>query len=509
MQLATMKACVLSLALVLAPAVDASALHRDLHHQARRQTRLHHQQHRALESPPSSVSSLVKRSTCAFPTDDPNLVAVTSDQKNAGWAMSPDQACEPGHYCPIACQEGMVMNQWDKDSTYVFPSSMNGGLYCDHDGVIRKPFEGKPNCVHGTGAVKAVNKCSGTMSYCQTVLPGNEAMLIPTVVDSISTLAVPDTSYWQSTAAHYYVNSPGVGAEGCIWGTASKPVGNWAVFVAGANTDANGQTFVKIGINPVWKDSSLCSTKPNFGLKIECPDGGCNGLPCEITSNLDVKSNQAASGAGDAPFCVVTVGKGKTAHIVAYDGSGGHTSGPVANAAAAQDSSPSSSLPSSSSSSETPPPPPPSTTSTPSPTPSPTPTSTSTSISTPTSTSTSTSTTTSTTTTTTTTTTSTPTTTSTRSSTPTSSHITTTTTTTTTTVKTPSTTTSQTSSMKPGVFHEEKNSTATQTSNSTYTGFPPKTTPTTKDKKNAAGRQQGSTAIGGLIVALVAAACFY
>ncbi|KAM3501903.1 hypothetical protein MY10362_005225 [Beauveria mimosiformis] len=508
MQLATMKACALSLALVLASAVDAAALHRDLHYQARRQTHLHHQQHRALESPPSSASSLVKRSTCAFPTDDPNLVAVTSDQKNAGWAMSPDQACEPGHYCPIACQEGMVMNQWDKDSTYVFPSSMNGGLYCDNDGVIQKPFEGKPNCVHGTGAVKAVNKCSGTMSFCQTVLPGNEAMLIPTVVNSISTLAVPDTSYWQSTAAHYYVNSPGVGAEGCIWGTASKPVGNWAVFVAGANTDANGQTFVKIGINPVWKDSSLCSTKPDFGLKIECPDGGCNGLPCEITSNLDVKSNQAASGAGDAPFCVVTVGKGKTAHIVAYDGSSGHTSGPVANAAAAQDDSSSSSLAYSSSSSETPPPP--STTSTPSPTPSPTPTSTSTSTSTPTSTSTSTTTSTTTTTTTTTTTpTTTSTTTTTHSSTPSSSHITTTTTNTTTTVKTPSSTTSQTSSMKPGVFHEEKNSTATQTSNSTYTGFPPQTTPTTKDKKNEAGRQQGSTAIGGLIVALVAAACFY
>lgn len=63
--------------------------------------------------------------------------------------------------------------------------------------------------------------------------------------------------------------------------------------------------------------------------------------------------------------------------------------------------------------------------------------------------------------------------------------------------------------MKPGVFHEEKNSTATQTSNSTYTGFSPKTTPTTKDKKNEAGRQHGSTAIGGLIIALVVAACFY
>jgi hypothetical protein len=39
------------------------------------------------------------------------------------------------------------------------------------------------------------------MSWCQTVLPGNEAMLIPTLVESVSTIAVPDTSYWGKTAA--------------------------------------------------------------------------------------------------------------------------------------------------------------------------------------------------------------------------------------------------------------------------------------------------------------------
>lgn len=39
------------------------------------------------------------------------------------------------------------------------------------------------------------------MSWCQTVLPGNEAMLIPTLVDSIATLAVPDPSYWCGTAS--------------------------------------------------------------------------------------------------------------------------------------------------------------------------------------------------------------------------------------------------------------------------------------------------------------------
>ncbi|KAJ6789327.1 hypothetical protein PWT90_01067 [Aphanocladium album] len=459
MQLATLQAFVASAVLILTPAVDASVLHRNLHHQGRRHTHLHHQQHRALESPPSSVS-LVKRGTCAFPTDDPNLVAITPDQKNAGWAMSPDQSCEPGHYCPIACKEGMVMNQWEKGSTYTYPSSMNGGLYCDNDGNIQKPFPGEPNCVPGTGAIKAINKCSKPLSFCQTVLPGGENMLIPTLVDSISTLAVPASSYWQSTSAHYYINFPGVGREGCHWGTDTKAIGNWAAYVAGANTDANGQTFVKLGINPVWQASNLFGSKPDYGVKIECPQGGCNGLPCEIKAGGGLLSNNAATGAGGADFCVVTVEKGKTAHIVAFDSSGGHA--PVANAAAAEDTS----------SKSTPSPTPSSTSthsSTPSSSPSPTPTSTTTTAHTTTS----------------------------------SSH--------TTTVSIPSSTTSEVPTVKPGIFHEESNSTSTYTTNSTYAGTPtaPQTTPTTKGKKSEAGRQQGSTAIAGLVVALVAAACFY
>ena len=66
---------------------------------------------------------------------------------------------------------------------------------------------------------------------------------------------------------------------------------------------------------------------PSFGVKIECPDGGCNGLPCEISPNSDgsVDSKESAVGAGNAAFCVVTVPKGGVANIVAYnvDGSSG------------------------------------------------------------------------------------------------------------------------------------------------------------------------------------------
>lgn len=79
----------------------------------------------------------------------------------------------------------------------------NGGLYCDENGEIQKPFPDKPYCQDGTGTVVAINKAGGPVSFCQTVLPGNEAMLIPTLVEETATLAVPDPSYWCSTAAQY------------------------------------------------------------------------------------------------------------------------------------------------------------------------------------------------------------------------------------------------------------------------------------------------------------------
>lgn len=68
------------------------------------------------------------------------------------------------------------------------------------------------------------------------------------------------------------------------------------------------------------------STLPDFGVEIKCPDGGCNGLPCKIDPSDGkgkVESDESAVGAGNSAFCVVTVPKGSTAQIVAFSvGSG-------------------------------------------------------------------------------------------------------------------------------------------------------------------------------------------
>lgn len=331
-----------------------------------------------------------KGGQCQFPTDA-GLVSVTPNEENAGWAMSPNQPCKPGNYCPYACPPGEVSMQWDpKATSYSYPMSMNGGLYCDESGKIQKPFPDRDYCESAVGVVKAHNKAGKPVSFCQTVLPGNEAMIIPTLVEELADLAVPGTSYWCSTAAQYYINAPGVSAEeGCVWGTNANPFGNWAAYTAGANTDDVGDTYLKIGWNPIYLELTcpFRNTKPDYGIEIECEGDGCKGLPCKIdpaVNDVNEMIGDPFTGAGGATGCVVTVPKGESARIVVFEkgGSGGSSSEtisvPASSATSSSSSSSSSSSTSTSTSTPTPTPTSTSTSTTETPTSTPTPTSTST-----------------------------------------------------------------------------------------------------------------------------------
>lgn len=278
------------------------------------------------EFPPHHKHHLRKRSSnCQFPNNE-GMVAVQTSGKNAGWAMHDDQECKPGTWCPYACEPGQLMAQWDPSvTTYSYPGSQNGGLYCDSNGNLQKGNKDKDYCYEGKGTVIAKNSAGSDVAFCQTVLPGNEEMLIPTVVGSGSStvLAVPGTEYWAGTAAHYYVNPPGVSVDdGCKWGSTSNPWGNWSPYVAGANMDDSGNTYVKIGWNPVYLEASspFNNKEPEFGIRITCDDPSkCNGLPCSIDPTKQkvnqVKSSQSSDGAGGAAFCVVTAYKGAKANI--------------------------------------------------------------------------------------------------------------------------------------------------------------------------------------------------
>lgn len=325
----SLQAALGSAAIIFSASGCGASAHRRRHHQeSKRSSNVHGHAH----SPRADEGVFKKRSDmCLFPDNEPNVVRVVLNDKNRGWAMSIDQECTPGKYCPFACKSGMVMAQWQPGSTYKFPESMNGGLFCNNEtGEMEKPFPEKPCCVYGTGTVSVRKEVQGSMTWCQTVLPGNEEMNICTEIAdyALTTLAVPNQNYWANTSAHYYINRPGSTCANCTWGTPEGVYGNWAPYVAGANTVANNDTYVQISWNPKWLELGHSASTLNFGLQIEC-EGQCNGLPCEIDpcrGRNKVNSNQAGVGADEgenqARFCVVTVSAGSSAVIRVFDASG-------------------------------------------------------------------------------------------------------------------------------------------------------------------------------------------
>lgn len=122
MKLTTIQAAVGSTIVLLSaqPAIAHDSSHRHLH------------KARPAVSRAENVEQLVEREVikrtsdgkaiCSLPSDS-SLVKVPGAQNN-GFAMSPDQVCTEGSYCPIACKPGMVMAQWDPKSSYTYPSSM-------------------------------------------------------------------------------------------------------------------------------------------------------------------------------------------------------------------------------------------------------------------------------------------------------------------------------------------------------------------------------------------------
>lgn len=84
----------------------------------------HHEHANEARTLPENHTLEKKSGQCQFPSDA-GLVAITPSEQNAGWAMSPNQPCKPGNYCPYACPPGQVSMQWDPEATsYSYPMSM-------------------------------------------------------------------------------------------------------------------------------------------------------------------------------------------------------------------------------------------------------------------------------------------------------------------------------------------------------------------------------------------------
>jgi hypothetical protein len=120
MKFSTLQAAVGSAVILLSDQhCQATSAHRKAHQLDKRHTHGHGHHQR------NEVELVDKRTAakCTFPSDG-DLVAVTPHAANGGWAMSPDQECRGGMWCPIACKPGKVMAQWDPNSTYVPATSM-------------------------------------------------------------------------------------------------------------------------------------------------------------------------------------------------------------------------------------------------------------------------------------------------------------------------------------------------------------------------------------------------
>lgn len=265
---------------------------------------------------------------CAFPSGN-NLVRVdnTKVAPSEGWAQ--DGPCTAGSWCQYACSPGYLMAQWDPSVTsYSYPGSQHGGLWCDDNGNLQKRNQGD-YCYKGKGTAKAFNSAGKDVAICQTVLPGNEAMLIPTLVGqgSSNDLAVPGPEYWAQTASHFYINPPGVSVEdGCRWGSTANPYGNWSPYVAGFNADSSGNTFAKIGWNPIYFESGspFKNTNPTFGVRLKCDDESqCNGGSCEINPNTiglnKVQTGDQQTLADGAAWCVITASGNSGVTLEVFD----------------------------------------------------------------------------------------------------------------------------------------------------------------------------------------------
>lgn len=231
-----------------------------------------------------------------------------------GWASvmamdgSTSESCTDGFYCSYACKPGMSKTQWPSNQ----PSDGRsvGGLLCKGGYLYRSNTASDSLCESDMDTGFVVSELSESVALCRTDYPGSEDMVVPTELQAGSTeplSVVNEDNYfdWEGkkTSSQYYVNNAGVSIEdGCIWGTSSAGVGNYAPLVIGAGY-TDGLTYLSLIPNPNNKNA------PNYNVKIVATDGSTINGDCSYI-------NGEFSGSSDG--CTVTVTSG-SANIVFYN----------------------------------------------------------------------------------------------------------------------------------------------------------------------------------------------
>jgi hypothetical protein len=165
MKLLDIQAAIGTAILLLCLPCDAKHTHQLTHLGGKRHD--HRHLHKTIQASPRAEGTENELGTrsgqCAFPGGD-GMVAVTPGSQNAGWAMSPDQPCTPGMYCPYACEPGMVSMQWDPAATsYTYPLNM----------VCCLTFSGTSMADNSSTA----GSTATTVAWCPNPSPGNLIVL--------------------------------------------------------------------------------------------------------------------------------------------------------------------------------------------------------------------------------------------------------------------------------------------------------------------------------------------
>lgn len=217
------------------------------------------------------------------------------------------ETCQDGFYCSYACQAGMSKTQWPSNQP---ANGMSvGGLYCKAGKLYRSNTDSAYLCEWGVQTASFVSEVTQDIAICRTDYPGSENMNVPTLLSAGGSapvsVVVSDTYFkWQGgrTSSQYYVNNAGVSVEdGCLWGTASGTVGNWAPVVLGAGQTA-GNTYLSLIPNP----NNLQA--PNYNIKIIGASGSNTVGACSYVGGSYV------GGAG-SDGCTVTVTSGEAQFV--------------------------------------------------------------------------------------------------------------------------------------------------------------------------------------------------
>lgn len=251
---------------------------------------------------------------CALPDRD-HIVCLPGSKRgstvNKGWALDPkSESCQPGVRCLYACEPGYYWTMFNQsetsnydyeygpkmghcDGTWDYGTSTHG-IYCKEDGTLDLP-EDKPLCQLGEDYVFAENHLDTHVFLCQTVFPGHEIFLIPTLVkpgESVMITTQP-ADYWHGptyqkpTHGDFYLSFSGADImEACTWDEISPSGASMLPYEVGNGVEDNGFVYSTHYFYQ-QPNSEIPQDKIGYQLDLQC-ESSEPGVCGPVFRNADV-----------------------------------------------------------------------------------------------------------------------------------------------------------------------------------------------------------------------------